>query len=192
MRPRKDVTLAAPLLRSTRSLAAIFLIATLLASCATKKVKDPPIVRALTIEGSDVCVDVPPALAPHTLARDNTYVDVVIGEIGKGQCVAGVEVYLAGNEDRPRDMDALRESVEHNKEAEYKMDDLGAKTVERYKRPMVTAHFVSDRSGLQERQWAFFVGSDPVVASFYASRSMVDCEKLEAKMLSSFRGHCGN
>ena len=162
------------------------ILATALATLIGCARRQPDDTHTVPVAGTGMCIDIPTSLTAETKADDHGYVDVLVGEVGRDICVAGVEVYLAAAPNRPRDLASLRQSLERDHEARYKLT-AGPEILQREGRATVTATLESTEGGLRQRQWAFLLGPDPVVISVYSTRAMSDCDPLEATILSSIR-----
>ena len=146
--------------------------------------------RCLALGSSGYRVDVPSNLHVETSHDEPGYVNVIIGEAGRDPCAVGIEIYLAASADRPRDLAALQQSVEHDHAKQFVATDP-AHVVQRDGRPTVTAAFESHENSLRQRQWAFMLGTDPVVVSAYTMQTLANCSPLESAVLSSIaRGAC--
>jgi hypothetical protein len=171
-----------------RALVATALV--VLNGCARSQAPLSADTHSIAVGGTGICFEIPTSLDGETKADDHGYVDVVVGHADRDRCVAGIEVYLAAAPDRPRDLEALRQSIERDHEPQYKLS-VAPQIVQRDGRPTVTATLESTERGLRQRQWAFLLSSDPVVVSFYTTHALADCEPLETAILSSVRrGQC--
>ena len=132
-----------------------------------------------------VMVDAPKSMASKVATDETGYVDVIIGEAGKDDCMVGVEVYSEAASDHPKDLDALATALDTDHTKPFEVLERAHK-VKAGGKDVVRGVTKAGKGRLQ-RQTAFFVKKNAVVLSFYPLRREDACAALEESVTASAR-----
>jgi len=142
-------------------------------------------VTAVALARTGVCVDAPDGTAVKVARDEPGNVDVILGQLPRDACLAGIEVYVAGSAESVKSLAELRTMIEHDHESDYALMK-GPSDVMRDGRAMVTATFENHKNHLAQRQSGFMFGGHGVVITVYGEQ-LQSCEALESKLLATIR-----